>query len=179
MTDEVKFKEYMAVLGEIHGKEISTMISDVYWKVLEPFDDEDCVNVFKKIILELKFFPKPVDFLVRLQGDQSEMAMEAWLKVVEAIRRYGNYQSVSFDDRVIHSCIEAMGGWPKLCEVLEDDLKWREKEFLRLYPIMKRRGKHPAYLIGLHETENANSGFEVEAEVAKIGFNKKLKLVSE
>ena len=178
MKDKARFLNLMMTLGEIHNRQISDSLMEIYWITLEKFDDPECENVFHKLIYELKFFPKPADFVEQLVGAESDKAMEAWLKVVEAIRRYGNYQSVSFDDRVIHSCIEAMGGWPKLCEVLEDDLKWREKEFLRLYPIMKRRGKHPAYLIGLHETENANSGFEVEAEVAKIGFNKKLKLVS-
>ena len=178
MTNEVKFKEYMTVLGENHGKEISETLAGVYWKLLEPYEDEECISVFKRLILELRFFPKPADFTDLLRGSTNEMALAAWVKVVEAIRRFGNYRSVHFDDPVIHSCIEVMGGWPKLCEVLEDEVKWKQKEFERLYAVLSRRGKHPAYLPGTHEIVNANNGHEVESDIVRIGFSEKPKLIA-
>jgi len=40
MKDDRKYKEYMTVLGELFDKPISELLISVYWKTLQPFDDE-------------------------------------------------------------------------------------------------------------------------------------------
>lgn len=179
MKNEVKFKEYLATLCELHDRTMSKLLTDLYWKVLEPFTDEQCEKAFQEIIYSCKFFPKPVDFLEILNGKKANRATEAWLDVLTAIRRIGNYQSVKFSDPAIHSVVNAMGGWPQLCMMEMNDEKWKQKEFERLYEVIAARdGKHPEYLPGTTEMENYRTGHERELDVVRIGFDKqKIKMI--
>lgn len=173
MKNEIKFKEYLATLCELHDRTMSKLLTDLYWKVLEPFTDDECEKAFQDIIYSNKFFPKPVDFIEVLRGKKQNVATEAWLITLESVKRIGNYQSVKFADPVIHSVVQAMGGWPQLCMMETVDEKWKQKEFERLYEVIaSREGKHPDYLPGTTEMENFKTGFEAEKEVVRIGFNK-------
>jgi hypothetical protein len=71
MKNEIKFKEYMTMLCELHDKILSDMMKDLYWKVLEPFTDEECERAFKELIYSTRFFPKPVDLIEILQGKKT------------------------------------------------------------------------------------------------------------
>ncbi len=176
MKNEVKFKEYMATLCELHDRTVSKLLTDLYWKVLEPFDDEECEKAFKEIIYSCRFFPKPADFREVILGKKSNRATEAWIEVLNSVARIGNYQSVKFSDPIIHSVINAMGGWPQLCQMEAKEEKWKQKEFERLYEVLSERGgKHPDYLPGTHEMENNRMGHDYESAIVQIGFNKKIK----
>jgi hypothetical protein len=178
MKNEIKFKEYMATLCELHDRTMSKLLTDLYWKVLEPFTNEQCEEAFKEIIYSNKFFPKPADFREVLLGKKSNKATEAWLEVLNAVARIGNYQSIKFDDSAIHSVIQAMGGWPQLCMMESTEEKWKQKEFERLYEVIAGRGgKHPDYLPGTTEMENHKLGHEVHPEIIEIGFKNKTKLL--
>lgn len=178
MRDEVKFKEYLATLCELHDRTMSKLLTDLYWKVLEPFSDQECEEAFKLIIYDNKFFPKPADFREILIGKKANKATEAWLDVLGAVSKIGNYKSVKFDDPVIHSVINAMGGWPQLCMMEKTEEKWKQKEFERLYEVISaRKSNHPEYLIGTHEQENFNQKTGHEIEVIEVGFNNKTKLL--
>lgn len=176
MKNELMFKQYIATLCELHDKAISQLLIDLYWKILEPFTDEQCESAFKELILSSKFFPKPVDFREIIIGKQSNKATEAWLDVVDAVARIGNYKSIKFSDVIIHSVINAMGGWQQLCLVESKDMKWKQKEFERLYEVISQNsGKHPDYLVGLHEQENFRIGNDYKPEIVQIGFYKNSK----
>jgi hypothetical protein len=175
LKDEVKFKEYIATLCELHDRKVSRLLTDLYWKVLQPFTDEQCEAAFKELIYSSKFFPKPADFMEILNGKKENRATEAWLETLNAIARIGNYQSVKFSDPVIHSVVQALGGWPQLCMMEAKEEKWKQKEFERLYEVIgAQHGKHPDYLPGTTELENYRTGFEREPEVVRIGFDKPL-----
>jgi hypothetical protein len=170
MKDEDRFRELMTVLGEIHDRQITRLLLDVYWRILEPFPDEACIRTFHELIGRVKFFPKPAEFLELLEARQGDQATSAWLDVFAALKRYGNYQSVRFADPVIHSAIEAMGGWVSFGLMEEKDCPWRQKEFERLYAVLAGRcGGHPAYLAGLHEINNAAGGYPVQQVIDVAG----------
>jgi len=179
MKNEVKFKEYMTILCELHDRVLSDMMKDLYWKILEPFSDEQCEAAFKEIIYSSRFFPKPVDFVEILRGKKADRATEAWIEVLNAIKRIGNYESVKFADPVIHSVLQVMGGWDELAATMTvDEEKWKQKEFERLYEVIAGRGgKHPDYLPGTTEMENHKLGHEVHPEIIEIGFKNKTKLL--
>lgn len=178
MQDQIKFKEYMAAICELHDKTMSRVMIDLYWKVLEPFSDEECEKAFKELILSNRFFPKPVDFMEIIQGKKENRATEAWLIALGTLKHYGNYESVKFADPVIHSVIEVMGGWPQFGTMTNDEIKWKQKEFERLYEVMSsREGKHPEYLPGIFELENTRNGWPMQNEVIRIGYEK-LKLIA-
>ncbi|HOG17670.1 MAG TPA: DUF6475 domain-containing protein [Syntrophales bacterium] len=172
MTNQRMFKEYMTALSEIHGKELSALLNSLYWKTLEPFTDAECERAFKDLIFSAKFFPKPAEFLEVLQGKREDLGARAWIKVIEAARRYGNWQSVEFDDPVIHSVFKFWGGWGVIREWKDKDLKWIQKEFERLYSIfLGENREHPKYLPGDHEIQNAANGYERTPEIVRIGSN--------
>jgi len=180
MKNEIKFKEYMTLVCELFDKTLSDMMKDLYWKVLDPFSDEQCEKAFKEIIYSSRFFPKPVDFVEILRGKKADRATEAWIEVLNAIKRIGNYESVKFADPVIHSVLQVMGGWDELAATTTvDEEKWKQKEFEKLYQVMERRGNHPTYLPGTFEMQNTPQmiamyeeriGEKWEQKIIEIGF---------
>ena len=183
MNDREKFLKNMALICDINDRKISEPLTDLYWKILEPFTDEECENAFKKIIQTCRFFPKPVDFIEILKGKEEHNATIAWIEVLSAVKSVGDYQSVKFSDPVIHSVLQVMGGWEKLASTMtSDEEKWKQKEFERLYQVMERRGNHPKYLPGTHEINNTTSviaeyeertGEKFKQEIVEIGFEDK------
>jgi len=172
MKDESKFKEYLTALCEIHDKKISPLLASLYWKVLEPFTDEQCEKAFKTLIYETRYFPKPVEFVEIIRGKNQDRATVAWLEVLDTVKHVGHYQSVQFSDPVIHSVIESMGGWVRLAgDMKADEEKWKQKEFERLYDVLSKnpRDKMPGYLPGLCEIQNAANGYDFKAEVYQVG----------
>ncbi len=65
-----------------------------------------------------------------------------------------------FDDKVIHKAIDCLGGWQKLCSTLEEDMKWIQKDFERLYQAYQNQPlkDYPEVLAGFHEEHNRRLG---------------------
>lgn len=110
------------------------------------------------------FAPKPADIVKRIDGNANSRATVAWSKVSKAIGKVGQYDSVAFDDPLIHAVIEDMGGWVAICASSEDEIRFRAAEFERRY-----RGytltpplRHVSHLPGIFETQNVISGFKPE-----------------
>ena len=144
MKDEILFKEYMTGLGEIHGKEISDTIKNIYWKTLKPFSDEECQRAFEIIIQKSRFFPKPVDFLEILQVEEADgdRAAIAWGEVMSRLQS-DPYNPTSWHDNMIPDCINRLGGWDHLCRSTTKELAWIEKRFAELYKALSRREPFP------------------------------------
>jgi hypothetical protein len=141
MQSRQKFSEFMTLISEMFDRDLSAALTDLYWQALKPFPDEKCVEAFNQILLSVKFFPKPGEILEVLQGSQTYRATLAWLEVIEALSSIGCYQSVEFQDRAIHSTIEAMGGWVELGKITNNEIKWKQKEFENLYAVVSERVK--------------------------------------
>jgi hypothetical protein len=91
--------------------------------------------------------------------------MQAWSVVDKAVRMVGPYQSVVFDDPIIHRTLDDMGGWIKLCNTgREEDYKFQGIEFARRYRAYVISGgvgaDYPRYLIGMAECENGSRGLK-------------------
>lgn len=179
MKNKESFAKFILAIGEMFDKDISPILKDIYWKALEQFTDKQCMRAFNEVILSSRFFPKPVDIIEAIRGTQGNRATVAWTKTLDAVRRVGNYQSVQFDDPVIHSVIEVMGGWIQLGMMLIDDEKWKQKEFEKLYPVMEVRGNHPEQLVGIVERDNsANGHLDHIPKVVQIGKFKEIKQIT-
>lgn len=177
MKNQKLFKKFMAAIGELFDKEVTGVLSDVYWKALEPYTDQQCESAFNRVILSSRFMPKPVDIIEAIRGNNTDRATSAWIDVLKTVRRVGTWESVKFADPVIHACIEHMGGWTELGNMKIDDEKWKQKEFEKLYPIMEARGKFPEHLPGKFEIENSANGY-LTGELVMIGFEEeKLKQI--
>jgi len=133
----------------------------LFFDLLKPYTFEQVTRALHVHLLESPYMPKPVDIISRIEGSVEDRAIKAWHRVLEAARQHGAYESVKFDDPVIHFCIERMGGWQKVCAMTEDELPFREKDFRELYKLGRNVGWKdvPKYFPGHHEINNRMSGY--------------------
>ena len=161
--DELKFAKLMAVLAEVFegGTSPSKMKMEIYFQALKQYNINTLQQAIENIIKTRVFpsFPKPGEIVQEIESVKADLALLAWTQVVTAIKRIGPWKSVRFGDPTIHAVIEFMGGWSATGDWLEDELKWKQKEFERLYMVMKNRGKAVKYLPGLCETQNEANGY--------------------
>ena len=181
MLNENMFLAKMTMLGEMYDKKITDALLDGYWMVLCDMSDEEFVGSIKAILSGRKFasFPKPAEILDFAKPDLESIATIAWSDVERAIYKAGKYESVSFEDRVVNSVIDALGGWVFVCSQDISEMKWLKKEFVKLYSIHSKREDHPTHLIGIAERENGKAnvipmvkaGYVVQAPVIVPALN--------
>lgn len=173
MTDQEKteFQAILTGLAEIFDNELSPMKISLYYGALQDLDLSQIKAAASHIANTATFFPKPVDFRNAINGNQDEVAIAAWEKVLKAKSKAGQYQSVKFDDPVIHTVIKLMGGWGAVCRLEgHDDEKWQRIDFEKTYKAMQGCSKdHPLYLPGVSEIQNGAQGFSSKKEVMAIG----------
>jgi hypothetical protein len=166
--DIPKFTVMLLGIGELYRRPLSKFLTDIYWQSLKQFEWQDVEKAFQAHIHNPdcgQFFPKPADIVRWIEGTGETRALQAWSKVEQAITQVGIYQSVAFDDPLIHAVLENMGGWIKLCSLTFEELPFRAHEFQKRYMgfVNKKPERHPQYLKGLTELENAKNGFPLPA----------------
>lgn len=169
MLDANLFQSKMAMLGEMYDKKMTGALLDGYWMVLCDMSDEEFVGSIKAILSGRKFasFPKPAEILDFAKPDLESIATIAWSDVERAIYKAGKYESVSFEDRIVNSVIDALGGWVFVCSQDISEMKWLKKEFVKLYSIHSKREDHPTHLIGIAERENGKANV---IPIVKAGY---------
>ncbi len=172
--DKKRFAELMAGLAQTFVTDISTQDLENYWRFLRAYP----IASIEKAILAYcvspeghKFMPKPGEIVAALNGKNSEKSLLAWTKVIKAIRKVGASKTVIFDDSIIHSVIDDMGGWIRLCGLQERELIFQQREFERLYQchVNHPRMEYPRQLAGIVETTNAASGYALQQDPVLIG----------
>ncbi len=181
--DKREFKDVVTAVMDVYGKEMSAPVLRLWWAALEPFSLAEVRHGLTKFVRSPdsgSFPPRPADIIRMIEGTAGDRGMIAWGKVQEAIGRVGGYQSVAFDDPVIHVCIEDMGGWPKLCATESQEMTFRAAEFAKRYRAHAEAGvqRFAPYLTGRHESENRIAGFKAPPPVL-IGNPEKALLVIE
>lgn len=166
-NDRPEFAKLMGVLSELYRKPLSKALIDLYWMTLERFDIlaiAQAINVHIQNPDKGAFMPLPADMILYLDGSASTQGMRAWTKVMDAIKQAGVYQTVTFDDPLIHVVITDMGGWIKLCGMKESDIPFRAREFEKRYCsyLINKPTQIPKKLIGIIDAENMSRGFQLE-----------------
>jgi Domain of unknown function (DUF6475) len=159
------FSGFMASMGEIYAKELSSILIDIYWQCLKSFELNEVCQAFRAHLKNPdggQFFPKPADLIRVLEGSSEGRALRAWSQVQCTMGRVGRYHSVAFDDRLIHAVIEDMGGWIAVCETSLKDLPFIALDFQKRYRALLNQNPkgHPRYLVGIIERENAKEGYD-------------------
>ncbi len=115
--------------------------------------------------------PTPADLIVLLQGDSRRYAFKAWSQVVTAVRTVGRYNSVVFDNPLIHCVIRDMGGWIYLCQQPEKELPFLRHEFEKRYRDYqgKPHVSYPRSLKGSLEHDNQVQGFSQQSDPILLG----------
>lgn len=163
------FVDIIQVVAEQYGKRLSEGVIALYWQALQDYDlaaVRDALGRHLRNTDTGQFMPKIADIIRMMQGSSQDAAFSAWSKVDKAVRRVGPYDTVVFDDPLIHKVLHDMGGWIGLCEKTDDDWPFVAKEFETRYRGFKSRSErveYPAKLIGIFEAHNAKEGYEVAA----------------
>jgi hypothetical protein len=160
-SDRSKFIEVLQGVHDFYSRELSVFAGRVWWDACATFDLEQVTKALSAHLMDPErgmFMPKPADLVRELQGTRTDRSLIAWGKVLDAIQRVGAYQSVVFDDGVIHAVIEDLGGWVKVCRGNVDDLSYLQKRFCDSYKAYAARPDvpYPAKLLGDCEQQNAH-----------------------
>lgn len=110
-----------------------------------------------------QFVPKIADVVKMISGSTKDAALIGWSNVDKAVRQVGPWQSVAFDDPIIHRVIHDMGGWVKMATgaATEKDWVFVGNEFenrYRGYLIRSDLGEFPSVLVGQTAVHNATCG---------------------
>lgn len=181
-VDRKPFFKLIADITAFYRKDFSEFSGNVWWEAMKPYDfaavsdalNRHCVNPDVG-----QFMPMPADVVRMLQGSTQDSALVAWAKVDRAIRVVGTYRSVVFEDPLIHRVISEMGGWVALGTKDEKEWPFHKNEFVTRYRGYRGRSEVPEYppvLIGIAETNNSKSGFQIEAPTL-IGHPEKARQV--
>ncbi|MCK5604953.1 hypothetical protein KAR91_23890 [Candidatus Pacearchaeota archaeon] len=179
--DMKEFTGILDFMAEGLGVDMTEVKYRFYFAALSDLSIEEIKKAANHIARTATFFPKPVDFRNAINGNQDEAAVAAWEKVLKGKSKAGQYQSVQFDDPVIHTVIKLMGGWGAVCRLEgHDDEKWQRIDFEKTYKAMQGVNKdHPEYLPGAAEVKNAAKGFPTKKEVLAIGEKVELLMLGE
>ena len=169
----------------------SPEVYDIWYNSIREYGFEAVNNAFAKHIKNPdngQFMPKPADIIRIIEGSNKDKAFAAWTTVEKAIGMVGGYESVIFDDPIIHRVIQDMGGWVRICQILEKDISFTSNEFKNRYNAFWSKREIPEYsskLIGIIEGENRSAGYldhipepkligepEKAKEVLLLGSNK-------
>lgn len=186
-SDKREFSGLMTDVMAFYGKDTSKFMLTVWWAACEPFEFEQVRKALNAHCVDPErgqFAPKPADVVKVLQGTRTDRARLAWSKLMDAMQRVGAYQSVCFDDPLIHAVVEDLGGWMKLCRSDMEELSYTEHRFCEAYRAYVNRPDvaYPAKLVGQFELDNRQQGRKVTppvlignpdraAQVLKLGSN--------
>lgn len=168
--DKKLFLQSLNSLESAFGEKLSEDRAKIYWDILKNYSDIEIKKAVIGSIRGLKFFPKISEIIEIIEGNIEDEAEIAWLILKEKIERYDGYMSVSFPENpVIGSVVEVLDGWIRICDITIKEEKWVKKEFIKLYPLMKKKNNHPEKLPGVFEIENNQKGYTEEYMLERYG----------
>ena len=158
------------ILEASYREKVGKGTSRSYWDNLKDYDDKVIKDVTIKCVRELKYFPKISEIIKAIEGGPEEEAELALKCLLDKIDDEGYYNSVSFPKYpAIGLIVERCGGWARVCDMTIIELEWFKKDFIRLYPIMKKWGDHPKELAGQFEIDNSNKGYNEKTMLGIYG----------
>jgi len=168
--DKKLFLKSLNSLESAFDEKVSEDRVKIYWDILKGYSDIEIKKAVIGSIRGLKFFPKISEIIEMIEGNIEDEAEIAWLILKGKIEKYDGYISVSFPENpVIGSVVEALGGWIEICDTTIKEEKWVKKEFIKLYPIMKKKNNHPEQLPGIFEIENNQKGYSEKYMIERYG----------
>lgn len=165
-NDRQAFGSLLADALGFYGQSVTAFALGVWWQACDRFELGQVAKALTAHAMDAErghFPPRPADIVRQLHGTQADRSLIAWGKVLDAMQRVGAYRSVAFDDGAIHSAIEDLGGWAKVCRSTHDELPFLQKRFCDSHRAYSARPDmaHPAMLMGEHEASNRSLGKRV------------------
>ena len=127
---------------ELYGRECSDGVHRLWWEALKGYAMGEVRQAFSRHVTNPdggQFVPKPADILKILNGGGETRALQAWTQVDQAVRRIGPWESVVFDDALIHAVIADMGGWVRFGQTTDDEWPF-VRNVCHTCPLLLKRG---------------------------------------
>jgi hypothetical protein len=166
-SERDRFYELISDVYAFYRVDCSVFALGIWWESCKAFDFaavKDAMNRHAVNPDNGQFLPKPADVVKLIGGGTMDGALIAWSKVDRAMRTIGPYETVVFDDPIIHAVLSDMGGWIELGKRTDDDWPFRAKEFEARYRGYRTRGRiehYPDKLPGIIDATNAPNGFDL------------------
>ena len=160
-NDYDQFANLLQALADMYRYQLTPAGIQIWWSALEDMDLAVIMDAMRRHTRNTdsgQFMPKPADIIRMATGSSQDKALQAWHKVDKAVRQIGTYQSVVFDDPLIHRVLYEMGGWIALGTKRDDEWPFVAREFEARYRAFASNGSVPEYLPvlpGILESENA------------------------
>jgi len=180
--DKIKFAQALTACMNLYGRTITPQVIDLFANAMSAYDTDDVLSALEKHLLDPdvgQYPPKPADLVRRISGGYGDASALAWAKVMKTVRTVGGYESVVFDDPLIHAVIAQLGGWSAMCGMSDKEEPFVGRDFQRLYLGLKQRGETPNYppvLVGIAEAHNTREHL-TNAPPVMIGEPDRAKLV--
>ena len=162
-SDRQPFFNLLADVYAFYRRDFSEFAGNVWWTAMRPYDFgavQDAIGRHSVNPDTGQFMPMPADVVKMLQGSTQDSALVAWAKVDKGLRQVGPYESVVFDDAIIHRVLHDMGGW--IAFAMKTDREWPfvAKEFenrYRGYRVRSETPDFPPVLVGITEDQNSQN----------------------
>jgi hypothetical protein len=170
-SDFDQFSQILNATADLYGKKMSDMALALWWNAMQQYDLTAVREGLSRHMQNPdsgQFMPKPADVIKFIAGTTQDGALLAWAKVDKAVRSVGTYQTVVFDDPIIHAVVTDMGGWVSIGGRTEDEWPFVAKEFENRYRGYRLRGgadQYPPSLVGIAEAQNSQNGFKSQPPV--------------
>lgn len=180
MTDPdiPQLTEMLSALADLYRVKLSRPMLEIWIAAMRPYEIAAVRSALSWHATHGEagqFMPKPADVVRHIEGSTQDRALGAWNKVFDAIRLVGPWTTVAFDDSLIHVVVRDMGGWQDLCMVTNDELPFKQREFITLYRSYAARGEIPVRiprLTGYADQENQKNGYAAQPP-ALVGDRKR------
>lgn len=169
----VKYQEYYP--EPVMSKEMKS----IYFLGLKDLTVEQLNSAYVEIIWKRNFqkMPKIAEIRENALGETKELMnlrmQMAREKILFAIRKYGIYQSVEFDDKGIHALIDSAGGWQKICAMEQNEFEdlFKYNNFEKIYGAYWKLPRNVSQnYLGLHDNGNGTRKIKYIAN-SDIGVN--------
>lgn len=180
------FSQVMETITEIYPKDSpNENAQKIYFLIFKKnFEtDEQLMEATLKVLETRVFtsFPKPAEFLeaCKRKDDIESEVILAISDVKSAIKKYGAYNNVCFENLVIHKVIQNLfGSWVKMCkmELEEFDtlIKWDFPKIYKHYREQKIK-EVPLFLEGIATHNNSLGSQKEELKICYVGNEEKCK----
>lgn len=159
--------EALVSMLDTAGKIFRTQITKEEFKFwilsLDSYPFEDVRRAIIRYSHEGKRMPIPSEIIEMIDGSKDDQALSALMKVEYAMNKHSGYDTVIFDDPIIHAVIIELGGWIRLSRLSENELIWWKKDFKERYQHHLRMGiqqEIPLKLLGIFDQTNIPLGLD-------------------
>lgn len=179
------FNEQMAILTEMYEQDISETKEKIMYQTLCDIPDD----IFSKgIIIMLRDrkynagkFPQISEIREFCIGNKADVLQNkaeiAKDLIIYGIQKYGQYESIAFEDPVIHAIIKnRLGGWIKVCTMEREELNnFLKFDFWNAYKAYAGQGIGIVDKVLRGRAEIENNGKYKAIEYKTIGDAEKIK----